>query len=203
MAELVVGALLVLGSSVAGIAFGQRLEAKAEAQRRIDDRATYLRERREAAYLDWLTAVPQLATAFFHHRQGVRDRALDETMCSAEEVDARERVVRDLDIGTVRPALNQVRLVGSADIVNKTRHAFGLLIEADVACEHGMSSDGQLELEDYQAAFSGCLKQMREDLGTSREGEQLEPAGGANREAIRKRLLAEKKKSDAANARNE
>ena len=191
MTEVALGAMSAILVGTVGLLLGRYLESRAEMRRWGYERKQYLQERREEAYIAWLTAVPQLATAFGNRREAVFRLAGKEDEGALAEIEDCKRVVREIEIDAVRSALNRVRLYGSAEIVDGTRTAFALLIEADERCALSIPPTGHLELGAYRQAFGDCLRQMRKDVGSAVVDERFDPAGQADRQVIRQRLLAE------------
>lgn len=167
--------LVGVGGVLFGLLVGFGLERLAESRRLKLERSRYLLERRDEAYLAWLAAVPQYATALngWH-------RLVDAGAEAGGEAAEFKRKADDLEVSQIRPALNAVRLYGTPAVINQTRSAFRLLVKANRRSERGLGPAGEIDLSDYRAAFETCLQEMRANVGSAVAGERLDPAGRAD-----------------------
>lgn len=173
--------LVGIGGVLIGLIAGFGLERLAESRRLKLERSRYLLERRDDAYLAWLAAVPQYATALSEWQ---RRKLASTGGGSRDEAPELKRVADDLHVNQVRPALNAVRLYGTPEVINDTRLAFKLLIKANRRCERGLTPSGEVDLSSYRVVFEICLQRMRSDVGSAAADERLDSGGRADLRTI-------------------
>jgi len=146
--------------AVVGIALGRSADAVFGALAR----RSYLREKREDAYYQWLVVVTRMALTYRNlmHASAAR----------AEQAEALSRVIDELESKDMREVWAKIRLFGRPEAVNASQQCVRRLRSL-----YGEAEKTQISFGDFNDSFMACLSTMRRDVGTHRRHERLDPAG--------------------------